>query len=299
MATLIDKIEMLIKREKTTPERKKDDAKKSSSEILSELFSAFNADPPKIDEIPHKKSKKSKKKHKKEKKKRSRSVSSSSDSDKSEYAHRRKKRKKAKSKKRKEERSPSHGRSGTPEIIIPKAELLKTKAKIKREAVNFKQEPKIQEEVKVKKEPVPKVSVKTENTSDVNSLNNIDASMIPMPESPKELKLDSNDLRLQIDKKQDSISESDKAKGKIQIKNLKFSAVFEETVKKAEEEARKKAELDEEGECTDTSSSSDKDEESNSHFPKSSDPGGILKQQAAEEIKVYVPTKNLFNCRDC
>lgn len=299
MATLIDKIEMLIKREKTTPERKKDDTKKSSSEILSELFSAFNADPPKIDEIPHKKSKKSKKKHKKEKKKRSRSVSSSSDSDKSEYAHRRKKRKKAKSKKRKKERSPSHCRSGTPEIIIPKAELLKTKTKIKSEANNFKQESKIQEEVKVKKEPVPKVSVKIENNSDVNSLNNIDASMIPMPESLKEVKLDSNDLRLKIDKKQDSTSESDKAKGKIQIKNLKFSAVFEETVKKAEEEARKKAEKGEEGECTDTSSSSDKDEESNSHFPKSSDPGGILKQQAAEEIKVYVSIKNLCNYQDC
>ncbi|CAH2084926.1 unnamed protein product [Euphydryas editha] len=282
MATLIDKIEMLIKREKTTPERKKDDTKKSSSEILSELFSAFNADPPKIDEISHKKSKKSKKKNKKEKKKRSRSVSSSSSE--SDYSHKRKKRKKAKSKKRKEDRSPSNCRSGTPEIILPKAEILKTK--IKSESIPIKSESKIKEEIKVKKESVPVVSVKTENTNHVNSLNNIDASMIPMPESPKEVILDSDDLRFQLDKKQDSTSECDKVKGKIQIKNLKFSAVFEETVKKAEEEARKKAEKGEEGECTDTSSSSDKDEESNSHFPKSSDPGGILKQQAAEEIKV-------------
>lgn len=68
MTTLIDKIEQLIKREKTTPDRKKDDSKKSSSEILSELFSAFNADPPKIEEVPSKKSKKSKKKHKKREK---------------------------------------------------------------------------------------------------------------------------------------------------------------------------------------------------------------------------------------
>ncbi|XP_026498545.2 protein Son isoform X3 [Vanessa tameamea] len=284
MATLIDKIEMLIKREKTTPERKKDDTTKSSSEILSELFSAFNADPPKIDEIPHKKSKKSKKKHKKEKKKRSRSVSSGSESEKSEYSHKRKKRKKAKSKKRKEVRSPSNCRSGTPEIIKPKTELLKTK--IKKESIQFKPESKIKKEIKINKVPEKKVPVKTVDSNNTNSSLNIDASMIPMPESPKEIKLESNDLRIQLDKKIDTTTESDKAKGKIQIKNLKFSAVFEETVKKAEEEARKKAEKVEEGEYTDSSSSSERDEESNSQFPKSSDPGGILKQQAAEEVKV-------------
>ncbi|XP_047531306.1 protein Son-like isoform X2 [Vanessa atalanta] len=284
MATLIDKIEMLIKREKTTPERKKDDTTKSSSEILSELFSAFNADPPKIDEIPHKKSKKSKKKHKKEKKKRSRSVSSGSESEKSEYSHKRKKRKKAKSKKRKEVRSPSNCRSGTPEIIKPKTELLKTK--IKKESIQFKPESKIKKEIKINKVPDNKVPVKTVDSNNTNSSLNIDASMIPMPESPKEIKLESNDLRIQLDKKIDTTTESDKAKGKIQIKNLKFSAVFEETVKKAEEEARKKAEKVEEGEYTDSSSSLERDEESNSQFPKSSDPGGILKQQAAEEVKV-------------
>ncbi|XP_050348571.1 protein Son-like isoform X3 [Nymphalis io] len=283
MASLINKIEMLIKREKTTPERKKDDTTKSSSEILSELFSAFNADPPKIDETSHKKSKKSKKKHKKDKKKRSRSVSSGSDSDKSEYSHKRKKRKKAKSKKRKEIRSPSIGRSGTPEIK-PKTESLKTK--IKKESIQFKPETKIKKETKIDRVLENKVSIKTVDSNNKNSSLNIDASMIPMPESPKVIKLESNDLRLQLDKKVDSTTESDKAKGKIQIKNLKFSAVFEETVKKAEEEARKKAEKVEEGEYTDSSSSLEKDEEPNSQFPKSSDPGGILKQQAAEEVKV-------------
>ncbi|XP_046978087.1 protein Son-like isoform X3 [Vanessa cardui] len=283
MTTLIDKIEMLIKREKTTPERKKDDTTKSSSEILSELFSAFNADPPKIDEIPHKKSKKSKKKHKKEKKKRSRSVSSDSDSEKSEYSHKRKKRKKSKSKKRKEVRSPSNCRSGTPEIK-PNTQLLKTK--IKKESIQFKPETKVKKEIKINKVPDTKVPAKTVDSNKTNSSSSVDTSTIPMPESPKEIKLESNDLRLQLDKKIDTTTESDKAKGKIQIKNLKFSAVFEETVKKAEEEARKKAEKVEEGEYTDSSSSSERDEESNSQFPKSSDPGGILKKQAAEEVKV-------------
>lgn len=287
MATLIDKIEMLIKREKTTPERKKDDIAKSSSEILSELFSAFNADPPKIDEIPHKKSKKSKKKHKKEKKKRSRSVSSSSGSDRSDYSHKRKKRKKSKSKKRKEDRSPTRRRSRTPLIIKSEIDTWKAKVKSEPEHVKPPNQTKLKEEPKVKKEIDRQVCVKTEDSNNLSvSFNNIDTSMIPMPESPKESKVDPIDPQLKLDKKVESTTETDKTKGKIQIKNLKFSTVFEETVKKAEEEARKKAEKVEEGEYTDSSSSSGKEEELNLQFPKSSDPGGILKKQAAEEIKV-------------
>lgn len=289
MATLIDKIEMLIKREKTTPERKKDDIAKSSSEILSELFSAFNADPPKIDEIPHKKSKKSKKKHKKEKKKRSRSGSSSSESDKSDYSHKRKKRKKSKSKKRKEDRSPKHRsprrRSRTPVIIKSEIDIWKTK--VKNGLESSKSELKIKEEPKINK--VTEVSAQAENAT----FNNIDASMIPMPESPKDNK-ESIDSQQKTDKKLESVTETDKAKGKIQIKNLKFSAVFEETVKKAEEEARKKAEKVEEGEYTDSSSSSGKEEEANLQFPKTSDPGGILKKQAVEEAKVLVYSSSMF-----
>lgn len=275
MTSLIDKIEQLIKREKTTPERKrKDEPTKSSSEILSELFGAFNADPPKIEEIPAKKSKKSKKKHKKEKKKRSRSSSSSS-SDDSDYSHKRKKRKKNKSKKRKDsDKSPARPRVKSPHIK-PDPELVK-KEPIKTEDVK--------EKVKIepKEERKRRVSVKYEDTKDQI----IDASLIPMPESPtKDYMLDSSDLRFKLEgKKVENTSESDKAKGKIQIKNLKFSAVFEETVKKAEEEARKKAEKVEEGEYTDSSSSSAKDETPNLQFPKSADPGGILKKQ--EEIKM-------------
>ncbi|XP_045499330.1 protein Son isoform X1 [Colias croceus] len=278
MATLIDKIEQLIKREKTTPERKKDDTKKSSNEILSELFSAFNAEPPKIEEISVKKAKKSKKKHKKEKKKRSRSCSSTnSDSD---YSRKHKKRKKSKSKKHKD-RSPSPYRSRTPVTIKTESNL-----KIKNE-VKIKSESKIKDEYKIKREEkLPNIKTEDKNVRSLSPpIESFDASLIPMPDSPKDMSNDQTDLRYKLDKKQESSSENDKAKGRIQIKNLKFSAVFEETVKKAEEEARKKAEKVEEGEYTDTSSSSDKDEDSNSQFPKSSDPGGILKK-AAEEVKI-------------
>ncbi|XP_039755260.1 protein Son-like isoform X2 [Pararge aegeria] len=318
MTTLIDKIEMLIKREKTTPERKKEDTTKSSSEILSELFSAFNADPPKIEEIPFKKSKKGKKKHekdkkkhKKDKKKRSRSSSSSSASESSDYSHKRKKRKKSKPKKR-PERSPSTGRSCTPLLVNFEPEKKIKKENIKKENIkkenikkenikkenikteNIKKENKIvkidqpeKEKLKVEKDINNECPVKVEKVMDKSEpTSKIDASSIPMPVAPTENKTGCKDLRLKLDKKQDAAAESDKAKSKIQIKNLKFSAVFEETVKKAEEEARKKAEKEEEGELTDSSNSSVKEDVTNSNFPKSADPGGILKKQAAEEIKV-------------
>ncbi|XP_022114167.2 protein Son isoform X3 [Pieris rapae] len=277
MTTLIDKIEQLIKREKTTPDRKKDDTKKSSNEILSELFSAFNADPPQLENLTPKKSKKSKKKHKKEKKKRSRS-SSSSDSD-GDYSRKHKKRKKSKSKKSRVRRTPPVHRIKDPVKVKSESDT-----KIKSEPI-VKRELHIKEECRIKREERTKAIKKSASFERSLSppLEELDASLIPMPESPKGDKLDSSDLRHKLEKKSDS--ENDKAKGKIQIKNLKFSAVFEETVKKAEEEARKKAEKVEDGEYTDTSSSSEKDEDSNSQFPKSSDPGGILKK-AAEDIKL-------------
>ncbi|XP_026743623.1 protein SON-like isoform X2 [Trichoplusia ni] len=274
MTSLIDKIELLIKREKTTPERKKDDSKKSSNEILSELFSAFNADPPKIDEVPVKKSKKSKKKHKKEKKKRSRSTSSVS-SEESEYSHKRKKRKKSKSKKRsRESRSPSYPYPLTPVRVKPEPEYVKVKHEtpIKSEDVKTK-------EVKIEKDVKKIVTIKIED----NSL----SPPHPIP-LPPECKSETIDLRQKVESKKSEANntDSDKAKGKIQIKNLKFSTVFEETVKKAEEEARKRAEKYEEGEYTDSSSSTEKEVVCNSHFPKTSDPGGILKKQAEEEMKL-------------
>lgn len=277
MTSLIDKIEQLIKREKTTPERKKDDSKKSSSEILSELFSAFNADPPKIEEVPSKKSKKSKKKHKKEKKKRSRSTSSVS-SEGSEYSHKRKKRKKSKSKKRsRESRSPSYPYPLTPVRVKPENDhvVIKHEKGIKKEDVKTK-------EVKVERDTKKLETIKIED----HSLS--PPHPIPLPPDYKNRTID---LREKLDsKKSEAKSDTngtdyDKSKGnKIQIKNLKFSAVFEETVKKAEEEARRKAEKYEEGEYTDSSTSTEKEIVFNSHFPKTSDPGGLKKQAADDKL---------------
>lgn len=280
MSSLIDKIEQLIKREKTTPERKrKDEMTKSSSEILSEIFSAFNADPPKIEEAPAKKPKKSKKKHKKEKKKRIRS-SSSSDSDDSDYSRKRKKRKKSKTKKHKvKSRSQSFTPSRTPVKVKPDPELVKHE-KVKSEDIKVKAE-----KDKSKPAPVPEKKTRLSIKFEEGGSPPLDACEIPMPTTPTE-KPNFEDLRLKLDNKKADAAEAEKSKGKIQIKNLKFSAVYEETVKKAEEEARKKAKMYEEGEYTDSCSSSEKGGVSNSQFPKTSDPSGILKQQAEEEIKM-------------
>lgn len=286
MSSLIDKIEQLIKREKTTPERKKkDEVTKSSSEILSEIFSAFNADPPKIEDTPPKKSKKSKKKHKKEKKKRTRSSSSSgSASEDTDYPHKRKKRKKSKSKKRKDRsRSQSFTPSSTPVKIKPDPDIV-IYENVKSEEVKVKTEKK---EKKAKSDPVSvpekkkRVSIKYDEMGGSPPL---DAFHIPMPTTPTESP-NFEDLRLNLECKK-AEADSDKNKGKIQIKNLKFSAIYEETVKKAEEEAKKKAKMYEEGEYTDSSSSSGKDGPSKSQFTKTSDPSGILKQQAREECKM-------------
>lgn len=281
MTSLIDKIEHLIKREKTTPERKrKDDKTKSSSEILSEIFSAFNADPPKIEETPAKKSKKNKKKHKKEKKKRARS-SSSSDSDDSDYSHKRKKRKKSKSKKHKDRsRSHSYTPARTPVKVKPDPDIVKHE-KVKSENIKVKVE-------KVKSEPVPAPEKKRRLSIKYGEIGwspPLESDEGLTPTTPTEMP-NFEDLRLKLDSKKEDAAEAETNKGKIQIKNLKFSSVYEETVKKAEEEAKKKAKMYEEGEYTDSSSNSGKGGLSKSQFPKTSDPSGILKQQAKEEIKM-------------
>lgn len=281
MTSLINKIEKLIKREKSTPERK-DDSKKSSSEILSELFSAFNADPPKIDDCPIKKSKKSKKKHKKEKKRRNKSASNSSGSEDGEYSHKRKKRKKSKSKKRaRESRSPSYPYPLTPVLIKPDPDLLEIKVE-----ADIKSEKTV--EIKTEKERDVKHSVSFKSEHSPMSIEPQSPPLpIPVPDLSPLHHTETVDLRQKLDSKKNEkaeyITDNDKSKGKIQIKNLKFSTVFEETVKKAEEEARKRAEKYEEGEYTDSSSSTEKETVYNSQFPKTSDPGGILKKQAEEE----------------
>ncbi|GBP19189.1 hypothetical protein EVAR_11511_1 [Eumeta japonica] len=279
---LINKIEQLIKREKLTPERViKDDSKKSSSEILSELFGVFNAAPPKLEDLSlkEKKSKKSKKKHKKEKKKRSHSCSSASDG--SDYKH--KKRKKVKSKKHHNSDSVTPPRSLTPPKSPPK---VKVKVEIDQDKpIEIKSETSANQELKTECQEI----ISSNEPIEIDS-KDLHLSVHPLPES---IKIEVPDIKTEIKKGEIlNTNDSEKCKGKILIKNLKYSTVFEQNVKQAEEEARKKKEKLEEGEYSDSSSSCENGDDCNSQFPKTSDPGGILKQQAAGEAKLVEEEKN-------
>lgn len=227
---------------------------KSSTEILSELFGVFNARPPTIsDEIiivdPVRKKKKSKKKskHKKKKKKKSqkkgRSSSDASDSD-SESEQVKKKSKKSKHKKRKRRKSARDSESSTSENDI--FEEGETKSKRIKSSVDA-----VESHLQVKEESVTNYRKKPYEANGMEE--------IPIPKMPdiSQIKLP-EEYRLKSGSKNVADSSLDKGKNsnKIQIKNLKFSSVFEANVKQAEEEARKKAEKYEDGELTDSTSSS-------------------------------------------
>ncbi|XP_077286538.1 son RNA binding protein [Arctopsyche grandis] len=226
---------------------------KSSTEILSELFGVFNARPPTIsDEIiiidPTKKKKKSKKKskHKKKKKKKSqkkgRSSSDVSESE-SDSEQVKKKSKKSKHKKRKRRKSvrDSEGSSGE-NVILEEGE---TKSKRKKSSVNS-----VESDLQVKEEALNDDSKKSYEANGM--------AEIPIPKMPdiSQIKLPEEKSKSGSKNVTDSSLDKGKNSNKIQIKNLKFSSVFEANVKQAEEEARKKAEKYEDGELTDSSSSS-------------------------------------------
>lgn len=238
------------------PVFKKDPVSKSSTEILSELFGAFNAEPPTIsDVIPDdssKKKKKSKKKtkHKKKKKKKSqkkgRSSSDVSDNE-SDSENTRKRSKKSKHKRHKRHKSTqdSDASSVTSNKNCNLGENLEPSPKRKKHNDTGKTI------VHVKTELEPENSAENLDLSDMTKMDEI-----PIPKMP-----DISQIKLPEENKktQQSTEIGDKNKqpsNKIQIKNLKFSSVFEATVKQAEEEARKKAEKYEDGELTDTSCSS-------------------------------------------
>lgn len=236
------------------PAFKKDPVSKSSTEILSELFGAFNAEPPTIsDVIPDdspKKKKKSKKKtkHKKKKKKKSqkkgRSSSDVSDNE-SDSENTRKRSKKSKHKRHKRHKSTQDSDASSVTSIknCKSEENLEPSPKRKKHNDSEKQT------VQVKIEP--EALIEKPGLTDMTKMDEI-----PIPKMP-----DISQIKLPEENKktQQTVDVSDKSKppsNKIQIKNLKFSSVYEATVKQAEEEARKKAEKYEDGELTDTSCSS-------------------------------------------
>lgn len=272
---------------------------KSSNEILTELFGAFNAEPPKSPIVSEgnseteNKAKKHKKKHKKEKKhkkksKTKRRLSGEQDnssvgcSSESEDEHEKRKERKHKHKKRhrvkgsdmesgdehKPKKRSRHSKSPLNDV---KKDLI---VEVKKEPTNdIINEPMIV----IKKEPVdnvendlPKASEENEkddkpqangsvepDTSVVSSSTPVPSSSPPPLPVTRSAAADETAV-FETVKSPDTVDEkTDKGKpvgGKIVIKNLKFSSVYEATVKEVEEQAKAKAEKYEEGELSDSSS---------------------------------------------
>uniref|UniRef100_A0A1B6DNG7 Protein SON n=1 Tax=Clastoptera arizonana TaxID=38151 RepID=A0A1B6DNG7_9HEMI len=295
---------------------------KSSNEILSELFSAFNAKPPNLIEdialeysktnsdheinsdisLKHTKKHKKHKKHKKVKK-RTRSLSEASEvSCNGKKSKKRKKKrsklkdnisssestssKSRKHKRRKVESSDSEGSNSNDN----RKENIKTPEDINNSLVVIKKEPNDKPDIYVhQSEDIAKrisetignvlnsvplvVSPKKEVEKD--PIKKVECQVDPLsltaPKSAPDLESeDSKDVQQHLDKPKPT-------RGKIQIKNLKFSSVFEETVRQVEEKAKLKAERYEEGEISDSSS-----EPQRSPSPISSDLGSV--QNSSNEI---------------
>ncbi|XP_015599646.1 protein SON isoform X2 [Cephus cinctus] len=236
---------------------------KSSNEILTELFSTFDADegivsPEHSDtQIPDKeikvekqdksKKKKSKKKHKhkdKKHKKKSKKNSSDSNSDAENGSTKKKKKHKKKSKRRHDSVSSKSSDSEEPKAKMKKVEDIpdsKNNAEQKTGELNnieniLVQDTKLQDHSIVKKEPqdneslmktsspqLPPISKKTDDESDETIISKI-------LEKPKQ-----------------------GTQGKILIKDLKNSIVYNETVKEVENKERAKAARMEDGELSDSS----------------------------------------------
>lgn len=254
---------------------------KSSTEILSELFRQFNAAPPEIsmrldsDKLEKKSKKKKKHKEKKKKKTEKRGRSSSDDSANSDQEVTRKKSKKSKHRKHKKRSKSSDSdngyvskkkkRSYSPDSPLPNLilkSLCKGDANERRvtslDLGNFT--------IQVDNErSVQKSVVLPENLPDIKpDIITLSSTIdhIPIPKTPdvSKIKLPDEFSTISTDANNKLSDNAEKNKvgiNKIQIKNLKFSSVFEANVKQAEEEARKKAEKYEDGELSSDSSSLD------------------------------------------
>lgn len=274
-----------IKKEKLSPTRVKEEktVNKSSSEILTELFGVFNAKPPEIEESPlyQKKSKKSKKKHKKDKKskKKKRHLCTSGSENDGDSRKSKIKREETRSRKRRAVSSESE-LSLTPPPKQKAYNSVDTSSLLNSNC-NRQVEVDLDDLLVVKNENKEPNNVHRDKAKRELALD------IPIPSAPDVSKINLPNDTVKDKKKTAPTEQTDKSKGKIQIKNLKFSSVFEANVKQAEEQARKKAEKYEEGEYSDTSTDSDYkyNNVDNSEFPKSSDPGGILKKKSLEAKK--------------
>lgn len=203
---------------------------KSSAEILSELFSSFNVEPPNLEEKLLKKHKKSKKKHKrKEKKHKKKSKykysSSSSDQSSSEKDGNRKHKSKKRCKAYDSDSSNSNVLNG-----------------FGYDLQNAK--------IKLEHELEAPVVVKTEKAlSEPSNSENNESSSVSLLE--KDTFTNQNE-RSEEPQNMDMCQEKkmDKSDSKISIKNLKNSSVYEAAIKEVKEKAQEKAARFEEGELT-------------------------------------------------
>ncbi|PSN55329.1 hypothetical protein C0J52_01778 [Blattella germanica] len=228
---------------------------KSSTEILSELFGAFNAEPPKIPERTEKaigteekkieneagisskskKNKKSKKKHKhkeKKHKKKSKLKKKQGSSDDSDDGHKKHRQPSDRKKKKKQQQQTVEVQVKDSDIkIMPNVDPVSIKIttdssnNVKRTVECSINEPSASK-VSPKPEEVPLKP--KEITEDVQPKD-------PVPSVPLLPTKPTTDVKTKP--------------GKIVIKNLKFSSVFEETVRQVEEQAKLKAERYEEDAC--------------------------------------------------
>ncbi|XP_047350453.1 protein Son isoform X1 [Vespa velutina] len=245
---------------------------KSSNEILTELFSTFDADegivsPENSDQqVPdaivkaekkektqmEKRKKKSKKKHKhKEKKHKKRSKHSSSDSNNSdvESTVSKKKKKHRKKSKRKHE---SHS-SKSSESDEPKPKIAKVDANISlTEEENIRVDVSDKEhinDIQLREVGLIKEETVSTNVCTIHGKEDRDFESPKLPPIPKKIddEFEESVLPKILDKPKQSVQ------GKIIIKDLKNSIVYNETVKEIENKEKAKAARMEDGELTDSS----------------------------------------------
>ncbi|KAK3925739.1 Protein SON [Frankliniella fusca] len=246
---------------------------KSSNEILTELFGAFNAEPPKsiiasdCDSENEVKVKKHKKKHKKEKKHKKKSKSKrrlsgeqdnssigySSDSD-----NEHEKRKERKHKPKKKRRTKSSDMESEEEQKPKKRSRHSKSPSLNRKEISSDNADEQSKEVSKDCSVAVKADEVNKNAeSEVSSSTPAPPQSPPPLPTPKKEIADESSVFENVKTSEGPDEKSDKSKppmGKIVIKNLKFSSVFEATVKEVEEQAKAKAEKYEEGELSDTSS---------------------------------------------
>ncbi|KAK2587080.1 hypothetical protein KPH14_002851 [Odynerus spinipes] len=243
---------------------------KSSNEILTELFSTFDADegivtPENSDQqVPdavvkaekkekiqvEKKKKKSKKKHKhKEKKHKKRSKHTSSDSNSDlENASKKKKKHKKKSKRKHESHSSKSSESDEPKSKVAKLDTDSSFSTanernngigiVDKECVDNR---KFKEAASVKEELKDKCTIHTKEER------NLDSPSLPPISRKIDDEFEESVLPKILEKPKQSVQ------GKIVIKDLKNSIVYNETVKEIENKEKAKAARMEDGELTDSS----------------------------------------------